>query len=195
MKRFFIILFFFSSCKSDSENECVIAIDKFIDEYGQKVVSIDSTGLNSTELMDLNPYNNKAGIYSFNSNGLLTQYRFFANTNVYTYMEEYKPSGEIKRKLGTPLVNYELRYITRDSISFLVSYYSFNRAYDILTVSAGEKKKYFFHLIPDTSFVNIHITSFGIALDSGTHTIYLDTRYKHFCDSKWENIRDTISVL
>ena len=58
------------------------------------------------------------GIYSFYKSGHLQSYRFFANSEAYTYSEEYDEDGSLVKMEGNPLVYNTTELTTEDSISF-----------------------------------------------------------------------------
>ncbi|MBL0135735.1 MAG: hypothetical protein IPP79_18040 [Chitinophagaceae bacterium] len=119
----FLLLFFIAlsvSCKSSDQKENNYSVQKVIGKQWSIVGSEDSTHL---IIYDLKGEKYEGGYYEFYPNKILKSYKYFFDSNRYSYAENFDSLGTRLSTIGLPLVFVDGKNFKKDS--FLIMFYLF----------------------------------------------------------------------
>ena len=117
----FLLLFFIAlsvSCKSSVQKENNYSVQNVIGKQWSIVGSEDSTHL---IIYDLKGEKYEGGYYEFYPNKVLQSYKYFYDSNRYSYAENFDSLGTRLSTIGLPLVFFDGKNFKKDS--FLIMFY------------------------------------------------------------------------
>lgn len=195
---------------------CILTFED-IKQNNTTRILIDTTG-SEKEIQDKTyATNDIGGYYSFNKNGLIKSYYFFANTDstydktdpenilleedtttnrvsFCSYAEEYDSTGRLKKVLGNPLVFKDI-VLNKDTLSVSLYFFSLNKIYDSVNIQTNSNDLFRLKLTDDSLYTNMKKTSFSYDF-KGRNDIqmFIETNFLNSCSNRKENLRDTISL-
>ncbi len=194
MNRLSVLLVLFIVGCTNKKTNCTITADELFEQQGNKKLTIFSIKDRINKVIN-NGFDSTNGVYSFYKNGHLQHYRFFANSEAYTYSEEYNEDGQLIKTEGNPLVYNSTELKTKDSIIFELYFLDLQKQYGTVKVTTNANQSLNLILKDDSVFTNMKYGSFGINRKGFDHIrIYINTEYQSRCDSKMHALSDTIAL-
>jgi hypothetical protein len=173
---------------------CTVTLEGLMQQQGDKklttfynkgiIRSVVNMGVDSTN-----------GIYSFDERGYLESYRFFANSEAYTYSEEYDENGKLVHMQGNPFVYNSTELKTKDSIVFKLYFSDLQKQYNDVNITTNAEQSFKLKLVNDSVFTHMKSISFTLNRKGLDHIrVYISTAYQMKCDSTKRPLRDTIAL-
>lgn len=190
---FILLLLVGLGCTNESVN-CTITSDELMQQQGSKKLSEFTIKGNVRKVINIG-IDSTNGVYSFYKNGHLQHYRFFANSEAYTYSEEYDERGRLIKMEGNPLVYNTAELKTKDSIFFELYFSDLQKKYGTVNITTNANQNFNLVLKSNSIFTNMKYASFGINRKGVDHIrIYVNAKYQIRCDSAVHILRDTIAL-
>lgn len=199
----FLLLFFIAlsvSCKSSVQKENNYSVQNVIGKQWSIVGSEDSTHL---IIYDLKGEKYEGGYYEFYPNKVLQSYKYFYDSNRYSYAENFDSLGTRLSTIGLPLVFVDGKNFKKDS--FLIMFYLFNlhRSFTGIDIKVKQDSLVKLTVIPDTTFSNMSLCSFKYWLHrDSVSPMYIKASYidtlslvsRVFYDTFYLDNGDTINI-
>jgi len=193
-------LFLLTGCmRAGPVKSCTHTMDELLDKNSNKAFIVDSfAGEKIVILKDKGRDTVNAGCYSFYDNGNLKSYQFIIDEDTADYVEEYDTLGNIVTTIGNPLIQNNIKRVTRDSVLLTMYFFALNKEYHTLHVLTSDHEQYDVELKDDTSFyTNTKYASIGIHIKGATKItmVYWNTVFENTGTNKSETINDSIPVF
>jgi hypothetical protein len=125
-----IIIFIFSACKHIKKDGCEYTMDNLLSDSTIKfsVKSFDDTLFAVSEVVE--PKTPSSSIYVFDRRKLLKEYYYLYDDTSYKVHEFYNNVGQEMDVKGSPIVNFEMFYYKKDTITVNGWLFSLHKKFD-----------------------------------------------------------------
>jgi hypothetical protein len=190
-----LLVLFLGGCNSEPSG-CKIYASDILNKYSSIVYVVTRKKNNILGIADYGRGKLRGGAYYFYPDGMLRYYKFFQKDSAYNYDEEYNEKGEFVKSVGRPLVDEEIKEITKDSVFITFYFFALHKVYQAPRISFNNNLAPAIALNTDTTFSNMKSVSIGINHKNLHHfKVILSCDYLNECTLKESPIYDTLSFI